>query len=109
VALADWLREKLLARNVRIEEDIVDQILNRSETRLARALLLLAGFDGHQLRRHALPIISRDLLAEMTGLTRAVVDRLMNSFRKRGFLEPQTRANGAVQIHRSMMTLLLQP
>jgi CRP-like cAMP-binding protein len=95
-------------RNARIEAAIVNQIFNRSEKRLARALLLLAGFDEHQLPRHPLPIISRDLLAGMSGLTRATVDRLMNSFRKRGFLERQTLRNGGLQIHRSMLNVVLQ-
>lgn len=108
VALSDWLRSQLLARNARIEKDIVHQIFNRSEKRLARSLLLLAGFDEHQDVRHPLPTISRSLLAEMSGTTLATVNRLMNSFRKRGFIEPQTAANGGVQIHRSMMTVLLQ-
>jgi CRP/FNR family transcriptional regulator, cyclic AMP receptor protein len=108
VALSDWLRTQMLARNARIEQDIVTQIFNRSEKRLARALLLLAGFDEHQSPRHALPIISRNLLADMCGLTRATVDRLMNSFRKRGFLERQTLQNGGIQIHRSMMSVVLQ-
>ena len=108
VALSDWLRSQMLARNARIEADIVNQIFNRSEKRLAKALLLLAGFDEHQLPRHALPIISRDVLADMCGLTRATVDRLMNTFRKRGFLERQTRRNGGLQIHRSMMSVVLQ-
>jgi CRP/FNR family cyclic AMP-dependent transcriptional regulator len=108
VALSDWLRSQMLARNVRIEEDIVHQIFDRSEQRLARALLLLAGFDEHQQVRHSLPTISRNLLAEMSGTTRARVDALMNSFRKRGFLERQTLHNGGLQIHRSMMNVLLQ-
>jgi CRP/FNR family cyclic AMP-dependent transcriptional regulator len=108
VALSDWLRSQMLARNARIEEDIVNQIFNRSEKRLARALLLLAGFDEHQLPRHALPIISRNVLADMCGLTRSTVDRLMNSFRKRGFLERHTLQNGGIQIHRSMLSVVLQ-
>jgi CRP/FNR family transcriptional regulator, cyclic AMP receptor protein len=107
-ALQDWIRSHLLASNARIEQHIVDQILNRTEKRLAKALLLLAGFDEHQLPSHQLPVISRNLLAEMTGTTRATVDRLMNSFLKRGFLERQTRQNGGLQIHRSMMSVVLQ-
>lgn len=107
VALSDWLRSQMLERNVRIEEDIVHELFNGSEKRLARALLLLAGFDEHQHVRHSLPTISRGLLAEMSGTTLATVDRLMNSFRKRGFVERQTRQNGGVQIHRSMMSVLL--
>ena len=107
VALSDWLRSQMLARNVRIEEDIVHELFSGSEKRVARSLLLLAGFDEHQQVRHTLPNISRNLLAEMSGTTRATVDRLMNSFRKRGFLERQTPQNGGVQIHRSMMSVLL--
>ena len=108
VALSDWLRSQVLARNQRLEQDIVDHLFSGSEKRLARALLLLAGFDEHQLPRHALPLISRTVLADMCGLTRGTVDRLMNSFRKRGFLERQTLQNGGVQIHRSMMNVVLQ-
>ena len=107
VALSDWLRAQMLARNVRIEEDIVHGLFNGSEKRVARALLLLAGFDEHQQVRHALPTISRSLLAEMSGTSRVTVDRLMNSFRKRGFIERQTMHNGGVQVHRSMMSVLL--
>ena len=107
VALSDWLRSQMLARNVRIEEHIVHELFNGSEKRVARSLLLLAGFDEHQQVRHSLPTISRNLLAEMSGTTRATVDKLMNSFRKRGFVERQTLQNGGVQIHRSMMSLLL--
>ena len=108
VALSDWLRSQMLARNARLEQDIVDHIFNGTEKRLARALLLLAGFDGHQLPRRALPRISRTALTDMCGLTRGTVDRLMNSFRKRGFLERQTLQNGGLQIHRSMMNVVLQ-
>lgn len=107
-ALADWLRSQMLARNARIEADIVHRLFNGSEKRLAGALLLLASFDEHQLPRHALPIISRNLLAEMSGTSQATVDRLMNSFRKRGFLERQTLRSGGLQIHRSMMSVVLQ-
>jgi len=67
----------------------------------------VAGFDEHQLPRHALPTISRSVLAEMCGLTRSTVDRLMNSFRKRGFLERRTLDRG-IQIHRSMLSVVLQ-
>jgi len=108
VALADWFRSQMLVRNARIEQDIVHQMFNGSEKRLARALLLLAGFDEHQLPRQVLPIISRSLLAEMSGTTQATVGRLMNSFRKRGFLERQSLQNGGLQIHRSMMNIVLQ-
>jgi CRP/FNR family cyclic AMP-dependent transcriptional regulator len=108
VALSDWLRSQILIRNACIESAIVNQFFNRSEKRLARALLLLAGFDEHHLLRHPLPIISRNLLAEMCGLTQPTVNRLMNSFRKRGFLERRTLRDGGVHIHRSMMNIVLQ-
>lgn len=107
VAFSDWLCSQMLASNVRIEEDIVHELFSGSERRVACSLLLLAGFDEHQQVRHTLPNISRNLLAEMSGTTRATVDRLMNSFRKRGFLERQTLQNGGVQIHRSMMNIVL--
>ena len=107
IALSDWLRGEVLARNIRIQEDLVKVVFNGSDKRLARALLLLAGFDEHQLARHALPIISRELLAEMTGTARATIDKLMRSFRRSGFLE--RAPDGGLQVHRSLMSVLLQP
>ena len=108
VALSDWFRSHLLATNVRIEQDLVGQVFNRSEKRLARVLLMLARFDEHQQPRCELPKISRDLLAEMVGTTRSRVDSLMNKFRKLGFLERHSERNGGVQIHRSMLSVVLQ-
>lgn len=108
VALSDWFRVHMLETNLRIEEDLVEQALNRTEKRLARVLLLLSNFDEHEAPRHALPRISRDLLAEMSGTTRSKVDSLMNKFRKAGFLERHTEQNGGVQIHRSMLSVVLQ-
>ena len=107
-ALSDWFRTHMLARNTRIEEDLVGQFFNRCEKRLARMLLLLTNFDEHQHVRAALPIISRDLLAELRGTTRSKVDGLMNKFRKLGFLERNSERNGGVQIHRSMLSVVLQ-
>ena len=107
-ALSDWFRTHMLARNTRIEEDLVGQLFNRCEKRLARMLLLLANFDEHQHVRAALPIISRDLLADLLGTTRSKVDGLMNKFRKLGFLERNSERNGGVQIHRSMLSVVLQ-
>lgn len=107
-ALANWFRSHLLARNIRIEADLVDQLFNRAEKRLARALLLLAHFDEHQSPRCALPTISRNLLAEMTGTTRSTVDRLMNKFRKLGFLERHSERDGGLQVHCSMLNVVLQ-
>jgi len=107
-AFADWFRLHLLATNIRIEADLVDQFFNRSETRLARALLVLAHFDEHQSVRHSLPAISRDLLAEMIGTSRSKVDGLMNKFRKLGFLERHREHDGGLQVHCSMLSVVLQ-
>jgi CRP/FNR family transcriptional regulator, cyclic AMP receptor protein len=106
--LADWFRSHLLARNIRIEADLLGELFNRAETRLARILLLLANFDAHHLTRSALPVISRDLLAEVVGTTRWKIDQLMNSFRKRGFLEHHRERDGGLQVHRSMLSIVLQ-
>ena len=107
-AFADWFRSHLLATNIRIEADLVDQLFNPLEKRLARTLLVLAHFDEHQSTRHALPTISRDLLAEMIGASRAKVDVLMNRFRKLGFLERHPERDGGLQVHCSMLSVVLQ-
>jgi CRP/FNR family cyclic AMP-dependent transcriptional regulator len=107
-ALSDSFRAHLLARNIRIEADLVDESLKGAERQLARLLLVLANFDEHQRTRASLPIISRDLLAQTIGTTRAKVDRLMNGFRKRGFLERHSEREGGLQVHRSMVELILQ-
>jgi CRP-like cAMP-binding protein len=107
-ALSDWFRSHLLTRNKQIEADLVDQLFNRCEKRLARALLLLAHFDEHVAARAALPTISRNVLAEMTGATRSKVDVLMNKFRKLGFLERHREGNGGLYVHCSMLSVVLQ-
>jgi CRP-like cAMP-binding protein len=106
--LSDWFRAHMLARNTRIEQELLGHLFNRCEKRLARMLLLLANFDEHHLVRSALPSISRDLLAELAGTTRSKVDELMNTFRKRGFIERHSERNGGVQVHRSMLSVVLQ-
>lgn len=106
--LSDWFRSHLLASNTRIEADLVALVFNKCETRLARALLLLAGADERRSSRYPMPKISRDLLAEMTGLTRSKVDFLMNDFRKHGFLERNSERNGGLQVHQSLLNLVLQ-
>ena len=108
VPFSDWFRSHLLTRNVGIEESLVGRLLNGSEKRLARTLMLLAHFDEHEAPRYELPLISRKLLAEASGTTRSQVDSLMNDFRKRGFLERGARGNSGVHIHRSMLNVLLQ-
>ena len=106
--LADWCRSYLLARNVRIEADLLREHFNRLERRLARVLLLLANFGEHHRMRSALPLISRNLLAELIGTTRWKIDHLMNAFRKPGFLERHRERDGGMQVHRSMLSIVLQ-
>ena len=70
--------------------------------------MLLANFDAHHLTRSALPVISRNLLAELVGTSRWKIDHLMNDFRKRGFLERHREREGGLQVHRSLLTVVLQ-
>src|SRR4029450_4077085 len=93
----------LLDRNGRIEEDLVDQLFNSSEKRLARLLLLLANF-GKQGKPEPIPgKISQEMLAEMIGTTRSRVSFFMNKFRKLGFIE----YNGNLEIHSSLLNVVL--
>jgi CRP/FNR family transcriptional regulator, cyclic AMP receptor protein len=103
--LAHCFLSHLLIRNIHAESDLIDQLFNCCETRLARILLVLANFDAHYLPCAPLPMISRNLLADMAGTTRSKVDVLMNTFRKRGFIE---RVDGGVQVHRSLLTIVTQ-
>jgi CRP-like cAMP-binding protein len=93
----------LLARNVRIEEDLVDQLFNSSEKRLARVLLLLARFGKEGKTEPVIPKISQEVLAEMVGTTRPRINAFMNKFRKLGFIE----YNGDLHIHSSLFNVLL--
>jgi CRP/FNR family cyclic AMP-dependent transcriptional regulator len=108
LVLGDRFRSHLLARNVRIEAHLLHEHFNRSDRRLARILLLLAKFDQHRRMRSALPLISRDLLADLIGVPRWKIDQLMNTFRKRGFLERHRQQDGGMQVHRSMLSVVLQ-
>ena len=93
----------LLARNVRIQEDLVDQLFNSSEKRLARVLLLMAHFGKEGKSEAIIPKISQEVLAEMIGTTRSRVSFFMNKFRKLGFLD----YNGGVHVHSSLINLVL--
>jgi CRP/FNR family cyclic AMP-dependent transcriptional regulator len=93
----------LLARNARIQADLVDQLFNSSEKRLARALLLLAQFGKDGAPEKVIPKISQETLAEMIGTTRSRVSFFMNRFRKLGFIE----YNGTLSIHNSLLTVIL--
>jgi CRP/FNR family transcriptional regulator, cyclic AMP receptor protein len=100
---ADRFLTHMLARNIRIEEDLVDQLFNSSEKRLARALLLLARYGEQEKPPRVLPRLSQEVLAEMIGTTRSRVNFFMNKFRKLGFIE----YNGGLKINNSLMSVVL--
>jgi CRP/FNR family transcriptional regulator, cyclic AMP receptor protein len=102
-AFSDIFVSHLLARNARVQEDLVDQLFNSSEKRLARILLLLAQFGKEQAPEKVIPRISQEVLAEMVGTTRARVNHFMNRFRKMGFIE----YNGEIQVHPSLLSVVL--
>jgi CRP/FNR family transcriptional regulator, cyclic AMP receptor protein len=93
----------MLARNIRIEEDLVDQLFNSSEKRLARTLLLLARYGKEDKPQRVLPKVSQEMLAEMVGTTRSRVNFFMNKFRKMGFI----KYNGGLQINTSLLSVVL--
>ena len=102
--LSDRFIAHMLARNSRLEEDLVDQLFNASEKRLARTLLLLARYGRVDGPRRVLPKISQEVLAEMVGTTRSRVNFFMNKFRKLGFVE----YNGAsLKVHHSLISVVL--
>jgi CRP/FNR family cyclic AMP-dependent transcriptional regulator len=102
-ALSDRFISYMLARNIRIEEDLVDQLFNSSEKRLARTLLLLARYGKPDQTHRVLPRISQETLAEMVGTTRSRVNFFMNKFKKLGFIE----YNGGLKINHSLLTVVV--
>jgi CRP-like cAMP-binding protein len=102
-ALSDIFVAHLLARNARVQEDLVDQLFNSSEKRLARVLLLLAQFGKDGEPEKVVPRISQELLAEMVGTTRARVNFFMNRFRKLGYVA----YNGEIEVHPSLLSVVL--
>ena len=100
--LAERFLSHMLARNIRIEEDLIDQLFNSSEKRLARALLLLARY-GKADQPLRLPKLSQETLAEMVGTTRSRVNFFMNKFRDLGFIE----YNGEIKVNSSLLTVVL--
>jgi len=102
-ALSELFMAYLLSRNARIEEDLVAQLFNSSEKRLARILLLLAHFGKDGQHESIVPRISQETLAEMVGTTRSRVSFFMNKFRKLGFVE----YNGGLQVHSSLLNIVL--
>jgi CRP-like cAMP-binding protein len=101
---ADRFLTHMLARNIRIEEDLIDQLFNSSEKRLARTLLLLARYGEPGASHRELPRVSQETLAEMVGTTRSRVNFFMNKFRKLGFIE----YNGGLKINNSLLTVVLR-
>jgi CRP/FNR family transcriptional regulator, cyclic AMP receptor protein len=93
----------MLTRNIRIEEDLIDQLFNSSEKRLARTLLLLARYGKEDVAHRVLPKLSQETLAEMVGTTRPRVNFFMNKFRKLGFI----KYNGGLQVNSSLLSVIL--
>ena len=102
-AFSDRFIKHMLARNIRIEEDLIDQLFNSSEKRLARALLLLARYGKQAKPQKVVPKISQETLASMIGTTRPRVNFFLNKFRKLGFIE----YNGELKINNSLLTVIL--
>jgi CRP/FNR family transcriptional regulator, cyclic AMP receptor protein len=102
-SLSDHFITYMLARNIRVEADLIDQLFNSTEKRLARTLLLLARYGREDQPERVLQKVSQETLAEMIGTTRSRVNLFMNKFRKLGFIE----YNGEIKIHRSLLTVVL--
>ena len=102
-AFSEMFVSHLLARNTRVEEDLIDQLFNSSEKRLARVLLLLANFGKEGRPEPIIAKISQETLAEMVGTTRARVNYFMNKFRQLGFID----YNGTIKVHSSLLNVIL--
>ena len=102
---SDRFLTHMLTRNIRIEEDLIDQLFNSSEKRLARTLLLLARYGEHEPSHGALPKVSQELRAEMVGTTRSRVNFFMNKFRKLGFIEYS--GERPITINSSLLSIVL--
>lgn len=102
-ALSDRFIAHMLERNIRIEEDLVDQLFNSSEKRLARTLLLLARYGGDAAEPRVLPKLSQETLAEMIGTTRSRVNFFLNKFRRLGFIE----YNGGLKVNAALLSVVL--
>lgn len=105
--LSDMFVAYLLARNIRYEEDLVDQLFNSSEKRLARVLLMLAHFGKEGVPETVVPKISQETLADMVGTTRSRVSFFMNRFRKLGFINYAGGVEGGLQVQSSLLNVVL--
>ena len=106
-AFSQLLLHHLLSRNIRIEEDLVDQLFNSSEKRLARVLLLLANFGKDGKLEPVIPTISQETLAEIVGTTRSRVNFFMNRFRKMGFIQYNCQNGGGLEVRSSLLNVIL--
>ena len=106
-ALSDRFISYMLARNVRTEQDLIDQLFNSSEKRLARALLLLARYGKQDKPQHIVPRISQETLSEMVGTTRSRVNGFMNKFKRLGFIEYNGNRDAGLQINSSLLSVVL--
>ena len=104
-AFADHFLTHMLTRNIRIEEDLIDQLFNSSEKRLARTLLQLARYGEHVGPHRTMPKVSQELLAEMVGTTRSRVNFFMNKFRKLGFIDYD---GGGLKVNSSLLRVVLR-
>jgi CRP/FNR family transcriptional regulator, cyclic AMP receptor protein len=101
--LSDRFIKYMVSRNIRVEADLIDQLFNSTEKRLARTLLLLARYGEEEQPEQMLQKVSQETLAEMIGTTRSRVNLFMNKFRKMGFIE----YNGGIKINKSLLTIVL--
>ena len=106
-SLSDRFIAHMVARNVRIEQDLIDQLFNSSEKRLARALLLLARYGKQNKPQHVVPKISQETLSEMVGTTRSRVNFFMNKFKRLGFIEYNGNLDAGIQINNSLLSVVL--
>lgn len=106
-AFSELLLHHLLSRNIRIEEDLVDQLFNSSEKRLARVLLLLANFGKEGKPEAVIPKVSQETLAEIVGTTRSRVSFFMNRFRKLGFIQYSGKFDSGLEVHSSLLNVIL--
>ncbi|HET7109099.1 MAG TPA: helix-turn-helix domain-containing protein [Candidatus Acidoferrum sp.] len=102
--LSDQFIAYMLAHNIRVEEDLIDQLFNSSEKRLARTLLLLARYGEQDQPERVLAKVSQETLASMVGTTRSRINFFMNKFRKLGFIE----YNGTIRVNKSLLAVVLQ-
>ena len=102
-AMSDRFISHMLSRNIRIEEDLIDQLFNSSEKRLARTLLLLARYGKQDKPAHKVPKISQETLAEMVGTTRSRVNFFMNKFQRLGFIDYKD----GLKVNNALLTVVL--